>query len=147
MLLEILEKVYGRNKNGELKKIALNFCKKHNLDLNGENKIEDLAVAFSTLTNKEKKEIAIRMLFSEINVEKVEVKSDVDMLSIRKSTYKEACRKFHPDNLDTGSEGVFKFIQDVKMSFWDCEGNPRKEIKTRDWKKESEAKKNPIFKW
>ena len=61
------------------------------------------------------------------------MKRNTDLLAIRGITYKEACRMFHPDNKETGDEGVFKFIQDVKTAFWDYKGNPRKKIEHEDW--------------
>ena len=97
------------------------------------------------LSNKDKKEMAIRMALSSINIEKEISKKDVDLLSLRVDSYKAVCKKFHPDNTESGDESVFKFIQEVKFAFWDCDGKPRKEISFRDWTRELNRKKNPIF--
>jgi hypothetical protein len=149
MLEAILEKVYGRiGKNKEkLSHHAIKFCEKHGLSLTEESKTEDLIVAFSMLSNKEKKEMAIRMVLSSTTIEKEVVKKDTDLLSLREQSYKIVCKKFHPDNTESGDEGVFKFIQEIKFAFWDCDGKPRKDISYREWTRESNRKKNPIFKY
>ena len=143
LLLEVLEKVYGRNKKGELSHYAIKFCEKHNLSLEKENSIEDMLVAFSMLSNKEKREIAIRMVYAFIEKEKKSEEKEVivenkniELLDIRNMTYKQACRLYHPDNKSTGNEGIFKFIQDVKMAFWDYKGNPREQIEEYSWERE-----------
>lgn len=146
MLLEVLEKVYGRNKKGELSHHAIKFCQKHNLSLTTENSTQDMIVAFSMLSNKEKRELAIRLTMSLIEEKEEVAQKEVDLLSLRKMSYRQACGKYHPDNKESGDEGIFKFIQEVKMAFWDYEGKPRKEIRARDWAKEKHSKENPFFK-
>lgn len=130
-LIEILEKVYGRTKKGNLSHHAIKFCEKYNLNIDGDNSMEEMMVAFSMLSNKEKREKAMRMLASTQNRKEAR---DTDLLGLRKMTYKEACRKFHPDNLSTGDIGVFKFIQNYKYRFWEWNGEPTKNINcSRYW--------------
>lgn len=143
-LLDILEKVYGRKKSGELSHHAIRFCEKYNLDLYGENDVEKMAIAFSMLSNKEKKEMALKLLFIDIKKETKEDK-DVDIMCLRSKTYKECCRLFHPDNKETGSENIFKFIQEIKFAFWDCDGKPRNEIECYNWDDERYSKKDPMW--
>lgn len=129
-LLEILEKVYGRTKSGKLSHHAIKFCEKYKLNIDGENSFDDMMVAFSMLSNKDKREIAIRLLLDSNRKEE----RNTDLLGLRKMTYKEACRKFHPDNICTGDVGVFKFIQNYKYRFWEWNGKPTKNINgSRYW--------------
>lgn len=135
ILKDILIEVYGLKKDGGLKSNAIKFCEKHNLKLEGENNISDIIIALSHLSNKDKKEKAIKMVLESINTEVNEDK-DIDLLQLRKLTYKQSCRLFHPDNKETGNKGVFQFIQDIKYAFWDSDGNPRHEINYWDWNDE-----------
>lgn len=143
-LKDILIEVYGLKKDGNLKSNAIKFCEKYNLNLDGENNVSDIIIALSHLSNKDKKEKAIRMVLESINTEVNEDK-DIDLLQLRKLTYKQSCRLFHPDNKETGNNGVFQFIQDIKYAFWDYKGNPRKDVKEFDWIKEKEINEDPFW--
>ena len=142
ILLEVLEKVYKRKKDGSLSYHALKFCEKHNLSLDDDNpSLDKLLVAFSMLSNKEKRAIAIKMIYKEIEKQQSvnnNVAKNTELLEIRNISYKKACAKYHPDNKVTGDEGIFKFLQDVKMAFWDYKGIPRKEISYFKWEDERE---------
>lgn len=136
-LLDILEKVYGRKKNGELSHHAIKFCEKHNLDLYGENSFKDLVLAFSMLSNKVKRETALELLIDNMSTKE---NKDTNLLELRKMTYKESCRHYHPDNKETGDNGVFQFIQEIKYAFWDCDGKPKKQIEYWDWDRQRESR-------
>ena len=150
-IFSILKSVYGVKKDGNLKSYAVKFCEKHNLDINGDYECSQLILAFSNISNKDKKELALRMILDEmqekstnkeIDVQAVkESKKEIDIQILRQKDYKTCCRIFHPDNTNTGNENIFKFIQDVKMAFWDCDGKPKKDIEFYDWKKQKEARK------
>lgn len=144
-LKDILIEVYGLKKDGNLKSNAIKFCEKYNLNLEGENNVSDIIIALSHLSNKDKKEKAIRMVLESINTEVNEDK-DIDLLQLRKLTYKQSCRLFHPDNKETGNKGVFQFIQGIKYAFWDYKGDPRKDILPINWEREMENAKNPFWK-
>lgn len=124
-LLEMLDRLYKRKKSGELSNLALNFCKKNNLDLNKEYSNDELIIACSTLSNKEKRVAIITALTEE---KPKQENKNTDLLELRRISYKDACKKYHPDNKITGDEGVFKFIQNYKYRFWKWDGTPTKDI-------------------
>lgn len=127
-LFDILIEVYGRKKNGDISHHAINFCKKNELDIEKEYDKTTLVLALSKISNSEKREKALMMVMSI----KEEVKN-VDINILRQENYKTCCKIFHPDNKETGDENVFKFIQEVKYAFWDCDGSVKKEIEYYDW--------------
>lgn len=136
-LLEVLEKVYKRKKNGELTYHAINFCKKNNLDIDKDYSTRELILAFSTLSSKEKRTIALDIITKE---DKPVKNVGINLLEIRKMSYKESCRVYHPDNILTGNNGIFQFLQEFKMYFWDFEGNPRTDVSYWNWIDEKEAR-------
>lgn len=81
------------------------------------------------------KALNIVMSTEEVNTNKV----DINIL--RQENYKTCCKIFHPDNKDTGDENVFKFIQEIKYYFWDCEGNSREDISYFKWSNEEKIAK------
>lgn len=127
-LFDILIEVYGKKKNGDISHHAINFCKKNELDIEKEYDKTTLVLALSKVSNSEKREKALMMVMSI----KEEVKK-VDINILRQENYKTCCKIFHPDNKETGDENVFKFIQEVKYAFWDCDGVTKKEIEYYDW--------------
>lgn len=143
-LFDILVEVYGKKKDGNISHHALNFCKKYELDIEKEYDKTTLVLSLSKISNSLKREKALNIVMSieEYNDNKV------DINIIRQENYKTCCKIFHPDNKDTGNENVFKFIQDVKFAFWDCDGVVKKHISYYDWsiQKESREKaKNGII--
>lgn len=137
-IFSILKSVYGVKKDGNLKSYAVKFCEKHNLDINGDYECSQLILAFSNISNKDKKELALRMILDEM--QEISSNKEIDIQILREKDYKTCCRIFHPDNKDTGNENIFKFIQNIKMAFWDCDGKPKNMIEYYDWKQQKEAR-------
>lgn len=135
-LFDILIEVYGRKKNGDISHHAINFCKKNELDIEKEYDKTTLVLALSKVSNSEKREKALMMVMSI----KEEVKN-VDINILRQENYKTCCKIFHPDNKETGDENIFKFIQEVKYAFWDCDGVIKDRISHYDWIKQKESRK------
>lgn len=138
-LLEVLEKVYKRKKNGELTYHAINFCKKNNLDIDKDYSTRELILAFSTLSSKEKRIMALDIITKE---DKPVRNIGINLLEIRKMSYKESCRVYHPDNILTGNNGIFQFLQEVKCAFWHCDGRPKDKIRYFDWDEEKSIMKS-----
>lgn len=135
-LFDILIEVYGRKKNGDISHHAINFCKKNELNIEKEYDKTTLVLSLAKISNSEKREKALMMVMS---IE--ETTKNVDINILRQENYKTCCRIFHPDNKETGDDNVFKFIQDVKFAFWDCDGVPKKEIEYYDWDIQRENRK------
>lgn len=135
-LFDILVEVYGKKKDGNISHHALNFCKKYELDIEKEYDKTTLVLSLSKISNSLKREKALNIVMS--TEDGNTNKADINIL--RQENYKTCCKIFHPDNKDTGDENVFKFIQEIKYYFWDCDGNPREDISYFKWSKEKIAK-------
>lgn len=132
-LFDILIEVYGRKKSGDISHHAINFCKKNELDIEKEYDKTTLVLSLAKISNSEKREKALTIAMS--------IEENVDINILRHENYKTCCRIFHPDNKETGNENVFKFIQDVKFAFWDCDGNIKERISYYDWSKQKDNRK------
>lgn len=135
-LFDILVEVYGKKKNGDISHYAINFCKKNNLDIEKEYDKTILVLALAKISNSDKREKALTMVMSV-----KETTENVDINILRQENYKTCCRIFHPDNRETGNENIFKFIQDIKYAFWDCDGVPKERISYYDWSKQKDNRK------
>lgn len=142
-VMDFLNMIYNRKKDGSLSHHALKLVKNSNLDTEGEIEVSEAIIIASRLSNSTKRTETIERLLS------LKKKNEQLTMELRKNTYKQVCRHYHPDNLDTGSENVFKFIQDIKEVFWDYLGNPRKMLINLSWDREKERKefKGTDFEW
>lgn len=141
--IDLIDMIYKRKKDGSLNHHSKKLITKHNLDTEGEIEVSDAIIMASRLSNSTKRTEVIEKLLS------LKKKKEQLTMELRKNTYKQVCRHYHPDNLDTGSENVFKFIQDIKEVFWDYLGNPRKMLINLSWDRERERKefKGTDFEW
>lgn len=123
---KLVDLIYKRKKDGQLSFHANRFLEKHNLNIDRDLTKEETMFILITINSQDKRELVLKELLSE-----VEEKQD---LNLREVTYKEACKYYHPDNLDTGSSNIFKFIQDIKEYIWEWDGKPVEDIYKRNWK-------------
>jgi hypothetical protein len=133
LVIDFLNMAYKKGKNG-LSKLAINFMMKHDLKENMEVSEEKLILLSQHLSNKEKK-IKIITALLEIVSNKASTKTKSTVGEWRNSSYKQVTRELHPDS-DTGTTEAFQFLQEIKEYLWDYKGEPRKEIKKSDWKRE-----------
>lgn len=141
--IDLIDMIYNRKKDGSLNHHSLKLITKHSLNIEEEIEVSQAILIVSTLSNSIKRTEVIEKLLS-LKEEKEQMSMD-----LRKNTYKQVCKHYHPDNIDTGSENVFKFIQEIKEVFWDYLGNPRKNLINLSWDKEKERKefKGTDFEW
>lgn len=142
-VIDFLDMIYNRKKDGSINHHSSKLIEKHSLNIEEEIDVSQAILIASTLSNTEKRIKVIDKLLS------LKEKKEQMTMELRKHTYKQVCRHYHPDNLETGSENVFKFIQEIKEVFWDYLGNPRKMLINLSWDKEKERKefKGTDFEW
>ena len=122
----LLDLIYKRTKDGELSHHAKKFLEKFGVDESVDVEVKDAILMATSISNTEKRNKVVEYLLTLLD----------NNINLREVTYKQACAFYHPDNVSTGSEVVFKFIQDVKWALWDYRGEVRKHIISVDWKKE-----------
>lgn len=144
-IIELIDLIYSRKKDNTLSHHAKKFIKKYSLNIEEEIEIDSAILLATTISNSEKRNSVVAQL---LEVKNKSTKKGLT-IDLRTNSYKKVCRHFHPDNLETGDENTFKFIQEIKESFWDYLGNPRKEISKLEWDLEKEMKsfKGDGFEW
>lgn len=128
-VIELIDKIYNRTKSGELSHHAKKLIAKHNLIIEEEIDLIRAVLIVSELSNKDKRISITNELMSAIDT----CKEVIEPINFRESSYKQVCKFYHPDNVDTGSEQMFKFIQEIREFLWDYKGKPKKKIYEGDW--------------
>ena len=135
-VIEFLDKIYKKKKDGSISHHAKKFLENNGLDLEQEITIQQAIILSSQISNKDKRAKMLEFLAGEITVTTTERKD----VNLREVSYRDACKFYHPDNQQTGSNVIFQFLQNAKYSLWDYQGSPRREICDYEWKKEKAYK-------
>lgn len=122
-VVELIDVVYKRKKDGELSYHAKNFIYKHKLDVENTLTNDEAMKLIVKINNADKRELALQYL--------IDNKCNDKSIDIRNSTYKQVCKFYHTDNQDTGNEIMFQFIQEIKEYLWEWNGSPVSEISNK----------------
>lgn len=119
-VIELIDLIYKRKKDNTISHFASKLINKYNLDIDGEIEIINAIIISSSISNSQKREEVITKLTEMLNT-KAEVVEPIDILN---NTYKSVCKFYHPDNLETGNDTMFKFVQQLREYLWDYKGKP-----------------------
>jgi len=123
-VIELLDLIYNRKKDNTLSSFAIKFLNTYSLNEQDDIDVKQAIILVSNLSNKEKRNNIIKTL-----VNKIEEKEQVrEVIDLRNNTYKQVCKFYHPDNLETGNSNMFRFVQEIKELLWDYNGVPKKDI-------------------
>lgn len=126
-VIELIDLIYKRKKDNTISHFASKLINKYNLDIDGEIEIINAIIISSSISNSQKREEVITKLTEMLNT-KAEVVEPIDILN---NTYKSVCKFYHPDNLETGNDTMFKFVQQLREYLWDYKGVPNTKIECK----------------
>lgn len=126
-VIEFIDLIYKRKKDNTISHFASKLINKYNLDIDGEIEIINAIIISSSISNSQKREEVITKLTEMLNT-KAEVVEPIDILN---NSYKSVCKFYHPDNIETGNDTMFKFVQQLREYLWDYKGYPNTKVECK----------------